>query len=95
MAFWLFKSEPGAWSWDDHVRAGVSEWDGVRNHQANNFMKVMRLGERGFFYHSGDERRIVGVVGVVKEWHLDPSDKWAASAWSNSRRWSPPHTQFP
>jgi len=75
MAFWLFKSEPGAWSWDDHVRAGVSEWDGVRNHQANNFMKVMRLGERGFFYHSGDERRIVGVVGVVKEWHLDPSDK--------------------
>ncbi len=75
MAFWLFKSESGAWSWDDHVRAGVSEWDGVRNHQANNYMKAMKLGERGFFYHSGDERRIVGVVKIVKEWHLDPGDE--------------------
>lgn len=74
MAYWLFKSESGAWSWDDHVRARVAEWDGVRNHQANNFMKAMQLGERGFFYHSGDERRIVGVLEIVKEWHLDPSD---------------------
>lgn len=74
MAYWLFKSESGAWSWDDHVRARVAEWDGVRNHQANNFMKAMKLGERAFFYHSGDERRIVGVLKIVKEWHLDPSD---------------------
>ena len=75
MAYWLFKSEPEAWSWDDHVRAGVSEWDGVRNHQANNNMKAMKLGDRGFFYHSGTERRVVGLVKIVKVWHLDPGDE--------------------
>ncbi len=75
MAYWLFKSEPGAWSWDDHVRDGVAEWDGVRNHQANNNMLAMKLGDKGFFYHSVNEKRIVGVVEVVKEHYPDPSDE--------------------
>ena len=74
MAYWLFKSESGAWSWDDHVRDGVAEWDGIRNHQANNNMKAMKRGDRAFFYHSGDERSIVGLIEVVKEWYPDPSD---------------------
>ena len=75
MAYWLFKSEPGAWSWDDQVRDGVAEWDGVRNYQANNNMLAMRLGDKAFFYHSVNEKRIVGVVEVVKEHYLDPTDR--------------------
>ena len=74
MAYWLVKSEPGAWSWDDHVQAGVAEWDGVRNYQANNNMKAMRLGDRAFFYHSVKEKRVVGVLEVVRLWYLDPGD---------------------
>lgn len=74
MAYWLMKTEPGAWSWDDQVRNGVAEWDGVRNHQASNNMKAMRIGDRAFFYHSVNEKRIVGVVEVVKEYYPDPSD---------------------
>lgn len=77
MQYWLFKSEPGAWSWDDQVKKGAKGegWDGVRNHQANNNMKAMKKGDRGFFYHSVDEKRVVGIVEVIKEWELDPSDK--------------------
>lgn len=74
MAYWLVKSEPGAWSWDDHVKASVAEWDGVRNYQANNNMKAMKVGDRAFFYHSVNEKRIVGVLEVVKEHYPDPSD---------------------
>ncbi len=75
MAYWLFKSEPGAWSWDDQVRDGAAEWDGVRNYQANNNMLAMRIGDKGFFYHSVNEKRIVGIVEVVKEHYLDPTDR--------------------
>lgn len=75
MAFWLFKSEPGAWSWDDQVNAKRTGWDGVRNYQAANNMKAMKRGDLGFFYHSVNEKRIVGVVKVVKEYYPDPSDK--------------------
>lgn len=74
MAYWLMKTEPGAWSWDDQVKHGVAEWDGVRNHQAANNMKAMRVGDRAFFYHSVNEKRIVGIVEVVKEYYPDPSD---------------------
>ena len=74
MAYWLFKSEPGAWSWDDQVAAGTAEWDGIRNYQADNNMKAMKLGDRAFFYHSVDEKRIVGVVEIVREHYPDPSD---------------------
>ena len=76
MAFWLFKSEPNTWSWEDQVKAGEAgdTWDGVRNYQAANNMKAMKIGDRGFFYHSVNEKQIVGIVEVVKEYHPDPSD---------------------
>ena len=75
MAYWLVKSEPGAWSWDDHVKAGTAEWDGIRNHQANNNMKAMKTGDRAFFYHSVDEKRIMGVLEVVREHYPDNTDE--------------------
>ncbi|MCW5732162.1 MAG: EVE domain-containing protein [Alphaproteobacteria bacterium] len=74
MAHWLVKSEPGTWSWDDQVKAGRTHWDGVRNHQAANNLRAMKKGERCFFYHSGEERRIVGIVEVVREAYPDPKD---------------------
>ncbi len=75
MAYWLIKTEPGEWSWDDQVRDDVTYWDGVRNYQASNNLKAMRLGDRCFFYHSVKERRIVGVVEVVKEYYPDHTDE--------------------
>ncbi len=74
MAYWLMKSEPGNWSWDDQVRDGVAEWDGVRNYQAANNMKAMKLGDRVFFYHSVKKKQVVGIVEVVKEYYPDPTD---------------------
>jgi predicted RNA-binding protein with PUA-like domain len=74
MAYWLLKSEPGSWSWDDQVKAGATEWDGVRNYQASNNMKAMELGDRCFFYHSVKEKLIVGIVEVVGLYYPDPSD---------------------
>ena len=79
MQYWLFKSEPGAWSWDDQLKKGVEHWGGVRNYQANNNMKAMKRGDKGFFYHSMNEKRIVGIVEVVKEHypdHTDPSGRF-------------------
>jgi predicted RNA-binding protein with PUA-like domain len=74
MAKWLVKSEPGAWSWDDHVKAGVAEWDGVRNHQACNNMKAMKVGEQAFFYQSVTEKQIVGILEVARTYYPDPTD---------------------
>jgi predicted RNA-binding protein with PUA-like domain len=74
MAKWLVKSEPGAWSWDNHVKAGVAEWDGVRNHQACNNMKAMKVGEQAFFYHSVTEKQIVGILEVARTYYPDPTD---------------------
>jgi predicted RNA-binding protein with PUA-like domain len=73
MNYWLFKSEPESWSWDQQVARGAAgqEWDGVRNFQARNHMKAMKVGDRGFFYHSGGERAVVGVVVVIAEAHQD------------------------
>jgi len=81
MAYWLFKSEPSTWSWDDQVAKGDAgeEWDGVRNYQARNFMRDMAVGDLGFFYHSQDQRAIVGIVEVCAEAHQDTStedDRW-------------------
>ncbi|NQV54764.1 MAG: EVE domain-containing protein [Rhodospirillales bacterium] len=75
MAYWLIKSEPGTWSWDDQVKKGVEHWDGVRNYQANNNMKAMKIGDKAFFYHSVNEKEIVGVVEVVREHYPDHTDK--------------------
>ncbi len=74
MAYWLIKSEPGAWSWEDQVRDGVAEWDGVRNYQAANNLKAMKIGDQAFFYHSVKEKQVVGIVEVVKEYYPDPTD---------------------
>jgi predicted RNA-binding protein with PUA-like domain len=77
MAFWLFKTEPGTFSWDDQVRAGPKgeEWNGVRNALAQKHMRAMKVGDLGFFYHSVDEKSIVGVVKIVSEIHPDSTDK--------------------
>ena len=75
MQYWLIKSEPDAWSWDNQVKEGVSMWDGVRNYQARNNLKKMKKGDLCFFYHSVSERSIVGIVKVVKEYYPDPTDK--------------------
>lgn len=82
MAFWLFKSEPDVWSWEDQVARGPAgqEWDGVRNYQARNNMRAMALGDLGFFYHSNAERAVVGVVEVAALAHPDSSTddpRWA------------------
>ena len=77
MAYWLFKSEPSSWSWEEQVAAGEAgtDWNGVRNHQAKLNLQAMRRGDRGFFYHSGEGKAIVGVVEVVREYYPDPSDE--------------------
>jgi predicted RNA-binding protein with PUA-like domain len=79
MAYWLFKTEPEAWSWDQQKKKGAKgePWSGVRNYQAANNMKAMKKGDLGFFYHSGEERRIVGIVEVIGEYRLDPTDEAA------------------
>ncbi len=74
MAYWLIKSEPGAWSWDDQVRDGTTFWDGVRNYQAANNLKAMRNGDLALFYHSVKEKQVVGIVEVVKEYYPDHTD---------------------
>ena len=76
MAYWLFKSEPSTWSWQDQLNKGdVGEgWDGVRNYQASNNMKAMEVGDLGFFYHSVNEKQIVGIVDVIETYHPDPTD---------------------
>ena len=73
MRYWLFKSEPATWSWDDQVAKGEAgeEWDGVRNYLARNNMREMRLGDLGFFYHSVGEKAVVGIVEVIAEAHPD------------------------
>jgi predicted RNA-binding protein with PUA-like domain len=75
MATWLFKSEPAAYSWDQLIKDKRTGWSGVRNFQANNNMKAMKKGDRGFFYHSVTGKEIVGIVEVVDEHRPDPSDK--------------------
>ena len=81
MRYWLFKSEPSTWSWDDQVAKGDTgeEWDGVRNYQARNFMREMKVGDRGFFYHSQTEKAVVGIVEVMNGAHPDSTtddERW-------------------
>ena len=73
MHYWLFKSEPATWGWDKQSAKGAAgeEWDGVRNYQARNFMRQMAKGDLGFFYHSVNEKQVVGVVEVIAEAHPD------------------------
>lgn len=73
MRYWLFKSEPSVWGWQDQLAKGDDgeEWDGVRNYQARNFMRDMAVGDRGFFYHSQKDREIVGIVEIIRKAHQD------------------------
>ena len=81
MAFWLLRSEPDAYSWDDLIRDGGTEWNGVRNYTARNFLKEMQPGDRALFYHSNTEKAAVGVMEITRAWQPDGDDgKWASVA---------------
>ncbi|HXW71707.1 MAG TPA: EVE domain-containing protein [Methylocella sp.] len=76
MSYWLLKSEPSAWSWEDQVKAGKKGtfWNGVRNHSAKLNLMAMKIGEQAFFYHSNVGKEIVGIVEIIKTYYPDPSD---------------------
>jgi len=81
MRHWLLRSEPDAYSWDDLVRDGSTEWNGVRNYTARNFLKEMQPGDRALFYHSNTEKAAVGVMEITRAWQPDGDDgKWASVA---------------
>lgn len=73
MSYWLVKSEPGTYSWDDLVRDGRTVWDGVRNFQARSNLKAMKAGDQALFYHSGEQRSVVGVARIVRDGYPDPT----------------------
>jgi predicted RNA-binding protein with PUA-like domain len=77
MAYWLFKSEPDTWSWDQQKKKGAKgePWSGVRNHTAKQNMMKMKTGDRGFFYHSNEQKAVVGIVEVIEEYQPDPTDE--------------------
>jgi predicted RNA-binding protein with PUA-like domain len=75
MQYWLIKTEPSTWSWNDQVTKKTTLWDGVRNYQASNNLKAMKVGDHCFFYHSVSDRQIVGIVEVIRTYHPDPSDE--------------------
>jgi predicted RNA-binding protein with PUA-like domain len=81
MAYWLMKSEPGTYSWDDLVRDGATEWDGVRNNAARLHLRAMKSGDEAFFYHSGEERAVVGIMRIAREGRPDGADgAWVSVA---------------
>ncbi|HEX8449412.1 MAG TPA: EVE domain-containing protein [Allosphingosinicella sp.] len=81
MAYWLMKSEPGSYGWDRLVRDAGTEWDGVRNNAARLHLKAMKVGDEAFFYHSMDERSIVGIMRISREARPDPKDgDWVSVA---------------
>jgi predicted RNA-binding protein with PUA-like domain len=90
MAHWLMKSEPGSYSWDQLVRDRRTEWDGVRNPTARLHLKAMNTGDEAFFYHSGDERQIVGIMRIAREAQPDPKDpNWVSVAVEAVRPFGP------
>lgn len=90
MAHWLMKSEPGAYSWDRLVSDAATEWDGVRNPTARIHLKAMKAGDEAFFYHSGDERQIVGIMRVTRAAKPDPKDPdWVSVAVEPARPFGP------
>jgi len=81
MRYWLLRSEPDAYGWDDLVRDGATEWDGVRNYTARNFLKEMQPGDRALFYHSNTEKAAVGIMEITRAWQPDGDEgKWASVA---------------
>jgi predicted RNA-binding protein with PUA-like domain len=81
VAYWVLRSEPDAYSWDDLLRDGATEWNGVRNYTARNFLKEMAVGDQALFYHSNTEKAAVGIMEVTRTWQPDGDDgKWASVA---------------
>lgn len=79
MAYWLMKSEPDSYAWEDLLRDGETEWDGVRNFAARLHLRAMKPGDKGLFYHSGDVKAVVGIMEIASEPHPDPKDAdWTA-----------------
>lgn len=79
MAYWILRSEPETYGWDDLVREKGTEWDGVRNYTARNFLKEMQPGDEAFFYHSGKQKAAVGVMEITRAWKPDGADgEWAS-----------------
>lgn len=74
MAYWLIKTEPGSWSWEQQSEAGTTAWEGVANAQALNNMRAMAVGDRAFFYHTGKEKQVVGIVEITRAFYPDPND---------------------
>lgn len=93
MNYWIVKSEPNSYSWEDFEKVQEEIWDGVRNHQAKNFLKEMHLGDLVFFYHSGKQKAIVGLAEVSQEFYPDPEDQnWVAVDLKVSRKLKRPIT---
>lgn len=79
MNYWLLKTEPGTFSWEDLARDKKAVWDGVRNFQARNNLKAMKKGDQAFIYHSGDDKAVIGIAEIIKEAYPEPKDKdWIA-----------------
>ena len=93
MNYWMVKQEPEAYSWDDFVKDGKTDWTGVRNFQARNNLKAMKKGDLVFFYHSGEEKAIVGIAEISKEFFPDPKDKeWIAVEITHKKKLKKPVT---
>jgi predicted RNA-binding protein with PUA-like domain len=93
MNYWLMKSEPDVYSWDDLVRDKKTVWEGVRNYQARNNLKAMKKGELAFFYHSNEGKAIVGIAKIVKEFYPDPSDnEWSVVDIAPEKKFKTPVT---
>lgn len=93
MNYWLVKSEPGTFSWDDLVRDKKTVWDGVRNFQARNNLKNMKKGDLTFFYHSGEDKAIVGIAKIVREGYPEPKDNnWIAVDIASDKKLKKPVT---
>lgn len=93
MAYWLMRSEPDAYGWDDLMRDGRTEWDGVRNYTARNFLKDMKPGDRALFYHSQKDKAAVGVMEITRAWKADGADgQWASVAVKPVERLAKPVT---
>jgi len=93
MAYWILRSEPDAYSWDDLVRDGATEWNGVRNYTARNLLKEMQPGDEALFYHSNTEKAAVGIMEITRAWQPDGDDgKWASVAVKPVRKLAKPVT---
>jgi predicted RNA-binding protein with PUA-like domain len=93
MRYWILRSEPDAYSWDDLVRDQGTEWNGVRNYTARNFLKEMQPGDQALFYHSNTEKAAVGIMEITRAWQPDGDDgKWASVAVNPVRKLAKPVT---